>query len=53
MAKNKILDFSGPTCVSYGYYIHILYVNIVLEISMMQMAILDQNKPVAYVGRSH
>ena len=28
MAKIK---FSGPTCVSSGYFIHILYVNVVLE----------------------
>ena len=30
MAKNEILDFSDPTCVSLGYFIHILYVNVVI-----------------------
>ena len=31
MSKNEILDFSGSTFVSYGYFIHVLYVNVVLE----------------------
>ena len=31
MAKNKVLDFSGPTCLSKGYFMHILYVKVVLE----------------------
>ena len=29
--KNAVLDFSGQTCASKGYFIHILYVNVVLE----------------------
>ena len=31
MAKNEILDFLDTTCVSQGYFIHILYVNVDLE----------------------
>ena len=31
MAKNEILDFSSLTCESEGHFIHILYVNVVLE----------------------
>ena len=31
MAKNEILDFSGPTFVSYGCFINILYVYVALE----------------------
>ena len=31
MAKHEILDFSGPTCLSYGYFVNILYVKVVLE----------------------
>ena len=42
MAKNEVLDFSGPTCLSSGYFIHILYV-----ISMIKMVILYQSKPIS------
>ena len=31
MVKIEVLDFSGPTCMSWGYFIHILYLNVVLE----------------------
>ena len=31
IAKSEVLHFSGPTCLSYGYFIHILYVKVVLE----------------------
>ena len=29
--KNEVFDIPGQTCVKYGYFIHILYVNLVLE----------------------
>ena len=28
--KSEALDFSGPTCLSEGYFVHILYVKVVL-----------------------
>ena len=31
MAKDEVFDFSGPTCLSSGYFILILYANVVLE----------------------
>ena len=31
MTKSEVLDFSGVTCLSEGYFIHILYVKVDLE----------------------
>ena len=31
MAKSEVLDFSGPIYLSWGYFIHIFYVKVVLE----------------------
>ena len=46
MAKNEILDFSGPTCVSYRYFIQYFVCKCSFrKISMMKMVILDQSKP--------
>ena len=48
MAKNEILDFSGPTCVSYGYFFqYFLCTCSFREISMIKMVILDQSKPIS------
>ena len=50
MAKNGILDFSGPTCVSYGYFIHYFVCKCSFrEIAMIKMGILDQTKPISLV----
>ena len=41
------MDFSGPTCRSYSYFIRIFYVKVVfLVISMIKIVILDQSKPI-------
>ena len=48
MAKNEILDFSGPTCVSLGYFIEYFVCKCSFrEISMIKMVILDQCKPIS------
>ena len=48
MAKNEILNFSGPTCVSYGYFIlYFICKCSFREISMIKMVILDQSKPIS------
>ena len=50
IAKNEILDFSGPTCVSYGYFIHYFICKCSFrEISMIKMAILEQSKPISLI----
>ena len=47
IAKSEILDFSGPTCVSWGYFIHYFVCKCSFsEISMIKMAIWDQSKPI-------
>ena len=47
MAKNYILDFSSPTCVSWGYFIQYFVCKCSFrEISMIKMVILDQSKPI-------
>ena len=47
MAKNEILDFSGSTCVSYGYFIHYFVCKCSFrEISMTKIVILDQSNPI-------
>ena len=48
VAKNEILDFSRPTCVSYGYFILYFVCKCSFrEISMIKMVILDQSKPIS------
>ena len=50
MAKNLILDFSGPTCVSYGYFIQYFVCKCSFrEISMIKIVILDQSKPLSLI----
>ena len=45
MAKNEILDFSGPTSVSYGNFIQYFVCKCSFrEISMIKMVIWDQSK---------
>ena len=48
MAKNEVLGFSGPTCVSWGYFIQYFVCKCSFrEISMITMVILDQSKPLS------
>ena len=50
MAKNEISDFSGPACVSLGYYIHYFVCKCSFrEISMIKMVILDQSMPISLI----
>ena len=45
MAKNEVLDFSGRTCMSKGYFIHILVCKFSFrEISIIFFVIFDENK---------
>ena len=50
MAKNGVLDFSGPTCMELRLF-HPYFVCKCgfREISMLKMVILDQNKPVSLI----
>ena len=46
--KNEILDFSGQTYVSSGYFIQYFVCKYSFrEISMIKMLILDQSKPIS------
>ena len=48
MAKNSILDFSGPTGMSQGYFIQYFVCKCGFrEFSMIKMVILDQSKPIS------
>ena len=48
MAKNEILDFSGSTCVIWGYFIQYFICKCSFrEISMRKNVILDQSKPIS------
>ena len=48
MAKNENLDFSGPTCLSWDYFINYFVCKCSFrEISMIKMVILDQSKPIS------
>ena len=38
-AKNEFIDFSGQTCVKQGYFIYILYVDLVLEKFQLQLCL--------------
>ena len=47
MAKIEILDFSGPTCVSSGYFLQYFICKCSFrEISMKKCLILDQSKSI-------
>ena len=48
MAKNEILDYSGPNCVSYGYFIQYFVCKCSFRvISMIKIVIWDQSKPIS------
>ena len=48
--KNEVLDFSGPTCMSYGYFIQYFVCKCSFkEISMIKMVILDKSKPISLI----
>ena len=50
MAKNEIFDFSGPTCVSYGYFIkYFVWKYSFREIAMIKIVIWDQSKPISLI----
>ena len=48
--KKLIFDFSGPSCVSYRYFIWYFVCKYSFrEISMTKMVILDQSKPISQI----
>ena len=50
IAKNEVADFSGQPCVTVGYFIHILYVKLILEkFQIIILVILAQNKPIRLI----
>ena len=50
MAKSAALDFSGPTCMSLGYFIQYFACKCSFrEISMIKMVIVDQSKPISLI----
>ena len=50
MAKSEVLDFSGLTCMSWGYFIQYFVCKCSFrEISMTKIVILDQSKPILLI----
>ena len=50
MSKKEIFDFSGPTCVGYGYFIQYFVCKCSFrEISMIKIVILDQSKSILQI----